>query len=466
MYMSCLFAYLPQSSDASLRHMLKVALNARATNVVWFDTLAALLEACQVDDPDWVVIDVDTKDGDIDELLAIMMRITHTQWVLLTDGAPFPAWNHHAQDMAATVFRRPIDKQAFQHLVIDQMRGEDRGQSQGTPVITSQADQYGYLLGSSSPMLALYRQLQRLGPTKANVFIIGESGVGKEHVAKTLHGLGRPTDIGGMERRSQGGDAPFMAVNCGALSPELIESELFGHVKGAFTGAHQDHQGIFYQAEGGTVFLDEITEMPQSLQVKLLRVLESGEYRPVGSTRNQKANVRLLAATNRDAQEAIQQGKLREDIYYRLAQFVVTVPPLRARGDDIHALTTHFLAELNFNHQTTVSISDNALEHVQHYHWPGNVRELKHAIEHGFLLSNGCIEVTDLPANVMGDDPSTAVEALSLPEGIRLDELEKAAILQTLARCQGNRQRTAKALGISPKTLYNKLQQYHALSSD
>ncbi|WBA10426.1 sigma-54 interaction domain-containing protein [Salinivibrio kushneri] len=466
MYTSCVFAYLPQSSDVALREMLKVAATVRSTNLVWFDTSAALLEACQTDAPDWVLLDVDTKDGDIDELLAIMTGSTHMQWVLLTDGAPFPAWNLHAQDMAATVFRRPVDKQVFQHLVIDRIHSANSGHSQGKPVVTSQADQYGYLLGSSGPMLALYRQLQRLGPTKANVFIVGESGVGKEHVAKTLHCLGRSTGAGGVGIRSKGGDAPFMAVNCGALSPELIESELFGHVKGAFTGAHQDHQGIFYQAEGGTVFLDEITEMPQSLQVKLLRVLESGEYRPVGSTRNQKANVRLLAATNRDALDAIQQGKLREDIYYRLAQFVVTVPPLRARGDDIHALTTHFLAELNLNHQAEVSMSDNALECVQRYHWPGNVRELKHAIEHGFLLSDGRIDVSDLPASVMADDPSTAVETLALPEGISLDELEKAAILQTLARYQGNRQRTAKALGISPKTLYNKLQQYHALSSD
>ncbi|SIO36103.1 sigma-54-dependent Fis family transcriptional regulator [Salinivibrio sp. ES.052] len=462
-----LFVYLPQPSEASLLDVLtSTSKTLSETRLTWFETPASLLTACETDSPDWVVLDVDDKGLCTNDLLVMMETLTHTQWVLLTDGIPLPAWNHRAQDMAATVFRRPIDKQAFHSLFIERIHRDSGRPSKGKPVVTSQADQYGYLLGASSPMLALYRQLQRLGPTNANVFIVGESGVGKEHVAKTLHSLGRSYSAGEPDTLSQKIDSPFMAVNCGALSPELIESELFGHVKGAFTGAHQDHQGIFYQAEGGTVFLDEITEMPQSLQVKLLRVLESGEYRPVGSTHNQKANVRLLAATNRDALQAIREGKLREDIYYRLAQFVVTVPVLRERGDDIGALTTHFLAELNHSHQTQVSISTQALDTIKHYHWPGNVRELKHAIEHGFLLSHGCIEASDLPANVLAGHQPTAVEALVLPESITLAELEKVAILQALVRYKGNRQRTATVLGISPKTLYNKLQQYQDLSSD
>ncbi|NUY55965.1 hypothetical protein BZG80_14790 [Salinivibrio sp. MA440] len=439
---SRLFTCVNQPSDIEL---LQPAQRLEHVDLSTFDTPTDLLRAFELQPPDWVVLDIDLDTMCTEAIIRVMGEYRHTHWALISNGAPNPAWNARVQDCAATVFRRPLDGKSVQTLLIDRLDTRFVSHQTAIPVLKSQANQYGYLLGSSEPMRLLYHRLQRLGPTDANVLIVGASGVGKEHVAKTLHSL------------SQQAAAPFMAINCGALSPELIESELFGHVKGAFTGAHQDHQGIFYQAEGGTVFLDEITEMPQTLQVKLLRVLESGEYRPVGATKNQTANVRLVAATNRDTDQAIIQEKLREDIYYRLAQFIVTVPPLCERGDDIHALITHFLAELNHHYNAQTSLSAEALSVLTQHRWPGNVRELKHAVEHGFLLSSGHIEVSDLPTTVVRkDDKMTA--SCFIPEGMTLSELEQMAIKQSLARYNGNRQRTAAALGISPKTLYNKLQ--------
>ncbi|WP_198532149.1 sigma-54 dependent transcriptional regulator [Salinivibrio sp. IB872] len=409
------------------------------------------LRAWQAAPADLVVCDLDELGDDAELIWQRMEQSPDTEWLLLSRGDPHPDWNAKAQQCVATVFRRPVDPELVQAFIDDTLMQQGQSCRASKPILTSQANQFGYLLGSSAPMRHLYRVLKRLGPTGANVLVVGESGVGKEHVAKTLHRLGCDPN------------APFMAINCGALSPELIESELFGHVKGAFTGAHQDHAGIFHQAEGGTVFLDEITEMPQALQVKLLRVLESGEYRPVGSTHNQRANVRLVAATNRDPQQAIASSRLREDIYYRLAQFVVNVPPLREREGDIEALTTHFLAELNHQFHTQKGIDPQAIKRLNAHRWPGNVRELKHAIEHGYLLCAETILPDDLPQAVI--TPTNTSTAIMLPESLTLDALERLAITQTLTRCDGNKTRTAEVLGISPKTLYNKLNQYQSVSS-
>ncbi|MFA0217773.1 sigma 54-interacting transcriptional regulator, partial [Vibrio cyclitrophicus] len=252
---------------------------------------------------------------------------------------------------------------------------------------------------------------------------------------------------------------PFIAINCGAISPELVDSELFGHEKGAFTGANRTHQGVFRQAEGGTLFLDEITEMPLEHQVKLLRVLETGEYRPVGSNATSIANTRVIAATNRDPQVAIEEQFLREDLYFRLAHFPIHVPPLRERGDDIVGLAKHFIAHRNANETTAKTIFTSALQKISAHAWPGNVRELKHCIERAFILADETIKDEHLIFDTPPLETGTTVEDM-VPAGVSLEKIEKAAIINTLEENEGNKKETAQDLGISIKTLYNKLDKY------
>ncbi|MEL0611544.1 sigma-54 dependent transcriptional regulator [Marinomonas arenicola] len=312
---------------------------------------------------------------------------------------------------------------------------------------TSNLDQFGQLVGSSLAMHSLYRTIRKVAATKTNAFIIGESGSGKELVANTLHIF------------SERSEAPFVAINCGALSPELIDSELFGHVKGSFTGAYKDHEGVFEQAEGGTLFLDEITEMPYEHQVKLLRVLESGEYKPVGGQNVKIADVRIIAATNRCLSDAIKEETFREDLYFRLAQFPISVPPLRDREEDASGLAQHFLAYRNAQDNTHKSLSKSTLDKIQSYSWPGNVRELKHTIERACILANDVIKPEHLIINSLGDDDQ-ADDSQKVPVGMRLDDIEKIAITETLKENAGNKTDTAQQLGISVKTLYNKLDKY------
>ncbi|MDC0611128.1 sigma-54 dependent transcriptional regulator [Vibrio sp.] len=314
---------------------------------------------------------------------------------------------------------------------------------------TSELDQFGLLVGSSLIMHEVYRTLRRVARTKANVLIIGESGAGKELVANTIH------------LASERSAHPFIAINCGAISPELVDSELFGHEKGSFTGAHKAHDGVFKQAEGGTLFLDEVTEMPIEHQVKLLRALESQEYRPIGSQKTYKADVRIVAATNRDPFQAIEENIFREDLYFRLAQFPIHVPPLREREGDIIGLAKHFLAFRNTHENFKKSISDSALQKIGEHNWPGNVRELKHCIERAYILSDSVIEpehlLFDLP---FGATPSHGSLSEAIPAKVPLEQIEKAAIINTLKENDGNKTDTAEDLGISVKTLYNKLDKY------
>lgn len=313
-------------------------------------------------------------------------------------------------------------------------------------VIESDLDQFGLLVGSSKVMKRLYRIVRKASDSEASIFIRGESGSGKELVANTMHMM------------SERCDNPFISINCGAISPELIESELFGHIKGSFTGATHDRMGVFEQAHGGTLFLDEVTEMPLEHQVKLLRVLETGEYRKVGSSKTEIADVRILAATNREPAEAIRDEIFREDLYYRLAQFPIKVPPLRDRGNDIIGLAKHFLAHRNAEDNSAKEISIDAIEKIKNHDWPGNVRELMHTMERAFILADDTITVDHL----IIEAPASTDQKNELPTNLPLDEIEKSVILQTLAEKDGNKTETAEQLGISVKTLYNKLEKYES----
>jgi len=311
---------------------------------------------------------------------------------------------------------------------------------------------FGRLVGRSEPMQETYNLIGRVAPTNASVFVIGESGTGKELVAETVHALSRRSD------------RPLLAVNCGAVAPNLIESELFGHEKGSFTGADRRRAGYFERARGGTLFLDEITEMPAELQVKLLRVLETGRFLRVGGTDPIESDVRIVAATNREPAEAVEAGDLREDLYYRLNVFPITLPPLRERGDDVELLAQHFLDELNEQEDTAKRWTPAALEAIRARPWPGNVRELRNAVHRAFILADGEIDEDVLTAlePVAEGGPTRRGDALEVPVGTEIAAVEKRLILATLDHLGGDKKKAAETLGISLKTLYNRLNVYRA----
>ncbi|GAB5413687.1 MAG: sigma-54 dependent transcriptional regulator [Congregibacter sp.] len=311
-------------------------------------------------------------------------------------------------------------------------------------------DQFGLMRGSSKSMRKLFRMLRKVGPTETTVLVVGESGTGKELVAETLHTL------------SERSEEPYLTLNCSALSENLIESELFGHEKGSFSGAHKRHIGFFERAHGGTLFLDEITEMQPDLQSKLLRALESGEIRRVGAVEAIHVDVRVIAATNRDPAVAVNEGILREDLYYRLAHISVHVPALRRRGDDIPGLAQFFLSQLNEEHGTAIVLSDNALAEISAYDWPGNVRQLRHAIERAYIISDSTIDSSAFVFKAGASSSISAENLIPITVGMSMAECEREIIMANLSHNEGDKKETARILGISLKTLYNRLRDYEA----
>ena len=319
------------------------------------------------------------------------------------------------------------------------------------PEFTEQLPQLtvsGKMTGSAPSMMELYKEIARVAPTRSTVLILGESGTGKELVAASIH------------ENSPRKAAPFVAVNCGALTETLLESELFGYVKGAFTGANTDRRGLWEEADGGTLFLDEIGEISLTMQVKLLRALQEGEIRRVGSTSNRKVNARIITATNRHLENEIQAGHFREDLYYRLSVFTLRVPSLRERKSDIPLLVERFLKNISekINRQN-LHLSNETLQSLMAYNWRGNVRELESVIEYAALRMRGQeILPADLPAKLQTKelDKNGANSRLSALYGDlpNFDELEKRYLLHILEITKGNRTHTAEILGINRRTLY------------
>jgi DNA-binding NtrC family response regulator len=310
---------------------------------------------------------------------------------------------------------------------------------------------FGRLVGKSAPMTKLHDLMAKVGPSSASVLIVGESGAGKELVARTLHDLSA--------RRK----ARFVAVNCAAIPETLLESEIFGHERGAFTGAEGRRQGVFELAGGGTLFLDEVAEMAPATQAKLLRVLEERSFRRLGGSDEIQVDVRVLAATNRDPETALEKGKLREDLYYRLNVFTLELPPLRERKDDIGLLVAAFIREVNErNHRNVTGIEDDALQALRAYHWPGNIRELRNVVERSVIVAKGSrIRKEDLPPALLSPPARPRPDAgVEFPVGTTVDEAEKSLILKTLDATGQNKTRAAEILGISLKTLHNKLKKY------
>src|SRR3954453_4738674 len=304
----------------------------------------------------------------------------------------------------------------------------------------------------SKPMQEIQELIEAMGPSDASVLIVGESGVGKEVIANTIHA------------RSRRAEQAMVKLNCAAFPQTMIEGELFGYVKGAFTGAMHDFPGMIAAADGGTLFLDEISDMPADLQTRFLRVLQEREYRPLGSTQTMKANFRAIAATNRPIPESLAENRLRSDLYYRLNTFQIDVQPLRKRKEDIAHLIGQFVRQ--FSQQLgkpEPDVSPDAFQKLLDYSWAGNVRELQNAIEYAVVLARqGVIGVKELPAEIQLPPALQQTELGGLPRkgGQTLDDLERNAILQALAECRGNKKKAAELLGIQRPTLYNKLKRY------
>ncbi len=306
------------------------------------------------------------------------------------------------------------------------------------------------LLGRSPAAFELARSIVKAAPTDASVLIVGESGTGKEVVARTVHS------------RSKRADAPFIAINCGAITASLAESELFGHEKGAFTGAISRSVGCFERAHTGTLFLDEVTEMPMSIQIQLLRVLETGTFHRVGGTELVKVDVRIIAATNRDLEQTVKGGRMRSDLLYRLAVFPIKVPPLRERKTDVAYLANKFLDELAEQEGVKKTLTRASLTNLQQYNWPGNVRELKNTITRAYILAEGKeIHIPPMRPFFRDTMPVRQADMLRIPVGTSVAAAERSLILATLDHYDGDKKRSALALGISTRTLQSRLDQFN-----
>ena len=396
--------------------------------------------------PDIVLVDLLLPDGNGMDLLETQEPGSGPEIVLITGNASLETAVDALRRGATDYLTKPIDMgrlkvtlNALARTVemkdqIGCLRGELR-----------RLGRFGPLVGGSAPMQRVYDLVARVAPTEATVLITGETGTGKELVAQTIHAL---------SRRSK---EPFLAVNCGAISATLIESEVFGHERGSFTGAERQHKGLFERANRGTLLLDEITEMPQELQVKLLRVLETGALMRVGGADPIRVDVRVLAATNRRPDEAVAQGKLRQDLLYRLNVFPIEIPPLRDRGDDVQLLAEQFLDEMNRAHGADKAFTRACLERLRRHKWAGNVRELKNVVQRAFILAEDDVGIDALP---LGVHEEAGAQSLAMRVGTSIAEMERRLILATLEHFDGDKKRAAAVLKISLKTLYNRLNEY------
>jgi DNA-binding NtrC family response regulator len=352
------------------------------------------------------------------------------------------------KDGAYDYLTKPVDPQRLQVLLAKAVeRHETLREVKVLRRQLREQGSFGKITGNTPAIRRLYRTIEQAAPTCASVLVCGESGTGKELVAQTIHQL------------SQRAQQPFVAINCAAIPETLLESEIFGHEKGAFTGAVERRAGCFELAHRGTLFLDEIAEMVPATQVKLLRVLQERTFRRLGGRQEQAVDVRIIAATNLNPAEAVQKSKLREDLYYRLNVFSVELPPLRQRREDIPLLVQAFLNEFNSrNNKAVRAVSQDVLRQLEQYSWPGNVRELRNVIERATILAPGdFIEVSHLPHTLTTLRPPRDESAITLRPGITVDEAEMRLIHLTLEHTGNNKTKAAEVLGISLKTLHNKL---------
>ena len=414
---------------------------------------AEALEKITTFRPSIVVTDlVMPRMSGIELLKALQPEIDNIKVILLTAQGTVDTAVEAVKAGAEDYLTKPLDPNKLQRLLerLAELNDHKR-ENQALRRQLNDRGRFGRIIGNSPAMRALYQVLEQAAPTPASMLILGESGTGKELVAQTIHQL------------SPRASHPFVALNCAAIPDTLLESEIFGHEKGAFTGATDRRAGCFELADRGTLFLDEIAEMTPATQVKLLRVLQERKFRRLGGRTEQEVDVRVLAATNIDPAAAIREGRLREDLYYRLNVFTISLPPLRDRKDDLALLIQAFIDEFNARDNRNVKrVAPAAMRQLEQYDWPGNVRELRNVIERAIILARGdIIEPTHLP--VFGAAPAAAaapVNGLTIAPGMTVDEAEQKLIMATLDSAGGNKTRAAEMLGISLKTLHNKLNRF------
>jgi DNA-binding NtrC family response regulator len=379
-------------------------------------------------------------------------ELDHLAVVMLTAKGSIATAVEAMKKGAFDFLTKPVDTQQLRQVLERAVeRGASFERAERYRMSFRETGAFGRMVGRSPEVAKLHELMAKVGPSAASVLIVGESGTGKELVARTLHEL---------SPRQKG---RFVAVNCAAIPETLLESEIFGHDRGAFTGAEGRRQGLFELAAGGTLFLDEVAEMAPATQAKLLRVLEERSFRRLGGSDEIQVDVRVLAATNRDPERALAEAKLREDLYYRLNVFTLELPPLRERREDIGLLVASFIREGNDRNQRNVAgIEDEALEALRTYHWPGNIRELRNVVERSVIVARaGRIRKDDLPPSIFSPPARPRGQAgVEFPVGTTVDEAERSLILKTLEATGQNKTRAAEILGISLKTLHNKLKKY------
>lgn len=400
---------------------------------------------------DLVLSDLQLPDdplGGLSLLRLVKERTPDTEVIIITGHGTVSEAVEATKSGAFYFVEKPFEPE--QILLLAQMALERRRLLSESESLRShfQRQEFSNIIGGSKSMQAIYDTIKSVAKSDANVLIIGESGTGKELIANAIH-------FNSLRAANE-----LVKVNCSALPKELIEAELFGYVKGAFTGAIQNRSGLVAQAKGGSLMLDEVGEMPIELQPKLLRVLEERRYRPVGATETFEADFRLVCATNREPREAIKDGMMREDLFYRISTITINVPPLRERAEDLQLLTDFFFHKFKDKYSRPLQgFSQSAYHRVFAHRWPGNVRELQNAIERAVLLAKGSrIEPEDLPfGDQIQDD---APQAFYVPPNMTLDEIERIVIEQTLKRTSGNKQAAAQVLGIYRPRLYSKIKKY------
>lgn len=397
--------------------------------------------------PDIALIDLLLPDGDGIQLVRDLTLTGSTKVLVITGYAGVDSAVAALRAGVTDFMQKPFDvgqlKQQLQSIKedLDNHLHVDAGHL---------TDEHGLddIIGQSPQLHNIYSLIKKVAPTETTVFIYGESGTGKELVAHAIHAVSA--------RREK----PFVALNCAAVPPQLIATEFFGHEKGAFTDAHSLHKGCFERAEGGTLFLDEVTEMPLDLQVQLLRAIESRRITRVGGTEEIPINIRIIAATNRPPQQAVEDGKLREDLLFRLITFPVYLPPLRERQGDILHLANTFLDQHNKHEGTSKTFSKDAVDLLTTSVWPGNVRELKNSVQYAYIVAGDQIEARHFPP--ISSIAEESLSPLRFTLGTSLYEFEKRFILATLDHYNGDKRSAAEALGVSLKTLYNRLNNYQS----
>ena len=438
---------LAVDDDANFLNALAELIEAQGFTTTTATTIHDARERLLHTRPDVALIDLRLPDGSGLELLRELERSNTSEVIVMTGHADVDSAVEALRVGATDYLTKPLDVVRLKEILAAVAHNQLGFTDAASPLEEARENgRLGLLLGASEEMFEVYRQLVRVAPTDATVLVVGESGTGKDLASQTLHLL------------SGRAEAPFLPLNCGAITPTLIESELFGHERGSFTGADKRHKGYFERAHGGTLFLDEITEMPYELQVKLLRVLETGRLVRIGGDQTVEVDVRVVAATNRDPEAAIAEGKLREDLFYRLSVFPIRMPPLRHRGDDVDLLADHFLGLHNEAAGGEKELADDARLALRAHPWPGNVRELKNVVHQAFIMADGDVDAACLPARVRG--AAGAPPRLGVDVGSSLADAERRLILVTLEHHDGDRKKVAEVLGISLETLYNRLDSY------